>query len=361
MAPHLYRSAVYSMTQIQHCHTLEFSCRRYFLVLCTSLFSCNLRPIQFTSIFENKMNNDYELDLVRSYMDRGQTDQAIDLLKKLLSSEPDSAICHGLLASCLVSKKRVYAAEYELKIALSLEPNYAYLYVVYAQISLLKNKINQVIEFCDEALALDPEEIDAILLKSEIYLLKNDNKNALNCIHQAASLAPDNVEVICAYGEFYLATGDVKKAYCYAEDALKNDPGSSDANLLMGEVQLKRGNIEEAMYHVRFVILQTPDSNRALSLLGNIKSRQNIFIGAWWRFNSWVATLGDMKASLVLISGYLFFNLLAQVVFDLGHQGVSSAISYAWLGLVIYTWVAIPYYHKILKKELQKFSFNNDF
>ena len=71
--------------------------------------------------------------------------------------------------------------------------------------------------------------------------------------------------------------------------------------------------------------------------------------------------MSDIKSALVLISGFLGFNLLAQIVLDLGYPNFASVVSYTWLLLVMYTWIGIPYYHRVLKQELEKFSFNRDY
>ena len=84
-------------------------------------------------------------------------------------------------------------------------------------------------------------------------------------------------------------------------------------------------------------------------------------MGIWWRFNMWAATLGNLRAALVLISGFLGFNILSEVADDLGYSGAATFLSSAWLILVVYSWVGIPMYHKAIAKELEKFTFNPKF
>ena len=129
----------------------------------------------------------------------------------------------------------------------------------------------------------------------------------------------------------------------------------------MGEVQLALGNIDDAEYHAKFVILQNPNSREALRLFSNIKMRKNFIFGLWWRFNSTVAALSNIKGGLVLISAFVFFNLFSQIVHDLGYEVFSDVVGYTWIILVIYSWLGIPYYRKLLQKELDKFSFNANY
>ena len=87
------------------------------------------------------MKNDYQYEQVRRYISHGQLPIAIELLKELLSSEPNNSTYHGLLAQSLLGLMRIHAAEYELKIALQLEPNQSFLHSIYARIYFLQNKI----------------------------------------------------------------------------------------------------------------------------------------------------------------------------------------------------------------------------
>lgn len=307
------------------------------------------------------MSSEIRLETAYSYLHRGQIDQAIELIKELLSEDPNIAIYHGLLAECLLDKKRIYAAEYELSRALELEPQLPYLFLLKARLSFIQRNFKDAIAFCDESLSIDPEDVDAYLLKSDIHLISEDYKNAKLCIDQAAKIDPDTIQIDLAYGDYFFEQGDHLKAAQFAIDALSKDAQNVEANVLMGHLKLAKGEVDDAEYHAKFAIYQSPESELALRLFCNIKMRKSWFLGLWWWFNSKVASLSNIKASFVLICGYLLFNLLAQIFFDLGHTGISTLTSYAWLALVIYSWVGIPAYYRKLQNELDKFQFRNDF
>src|SRR5690606_37414404 len=134
----------------------------------------------------------------------------------------------------------------------------------------------------------------------------------LHYIRMAAQLEPNNLEVAIAFGELYFSMGEYPKAERYGREVLAEDAQHEDANVLIGNIYLAQGNIADAEYHAKFAITVNPDSERALRLFCNIKLRKNFFLGIWWRFYSWAATMSQVKASLVLISAFLFFNMLAQ-------------------------------------------------
>lgn len=307
------------------------------------------------------MTGDYRYEQALRHLANGQTQQAIDQLVELLAEHPDEAVFHGLLASCLLSQKRMVAARHELDIAFSLEPESAFLQQIRAEQLMLDRKLDDAIEACDEALRLEPESADCHLLKSRIYELLDRPGDAKASIDRAAALDPDAIEIAIAYGDYFNARGDHKTAHEHALAALQANASSDTANLLMGETLLALGDTEQAEYHAKFALIQNPESRAALVLFANIRMRKNPLIGLWWRFNSWLSTLGNLKGALVLILGYLTFNLLAIAAGDLGYATAESALTYGWLILVAYSWFGLPVYYRALKKELESFRFNPNF
>jgi predicted Zn-dependent protease len=307
------------------------------------------------------MNQDYRFDLAQQYLFSGQTDLAIDQLKGLLAEDPDNAIFHGFLAECLLDSMRLYSAEYELKLAFQLDPLIPYLHYVHARILYLQNKPEEAIEACAEVLSLDPEFAEALRFKAQILLSRNDKKAALENLERAASIEPDSPDTFSSLGSYYLEIGKLERAYQFAEQALNADAGDEDANLLMAEVALRQGRNEDAEYHLMFVIRNNPSSQQALTLFANLKLRKNIFLGMWWRFNASVSKFSPLQLSLVLVAGFLLFNLLSLILHDLGLSLASDIVRYGWLALVAYSWVGIPAYYKAIEKEIASFRFCRDY
>jgi len=307
------------------------------------------------------MFDEYQYDRALACYNRGQIDQAIDLLKPLLAEDPNQVHLHALLALCLLSKKRLYAAEYEVQLALSIDAQEPLCYSILARIYFLKNKMSQALENCDESLRLNPNYSDSLLLKSEIYSVLGETQKSLQCLNEAAKIEPDSIDISLAYGHYYFYKGDSEQALMYASEAMQKDPQNSEAAVLLGKIKLKQGDVDEALQLAKFSILNNPDSSEALKLFCDIKVRQNWFLGLWWRINSKLSSLSGTKASIVLIAFFLLFNLLSQLMEDLGYLGLSKVFSYGWLLLVVYSWVGLPMYQRKLQKELSQFRFNDDY
>ena len=307
------------------------------------------------------MNQDYQFSAAEKFFHQGEYHLAIDILKSLLSEDPNNAHFHGLLAACLLNDKRLYAAEYELGIALNLEPMLPHLLLMKAKVFIYKNKLKLALSECIEVLNVSPEYTQAFLTKSQVHLLLEQKNDALICLNNAVALEPDSVEVLTALGEYHLHIGQIKEAKEIALDALRLQAQDEEANVLMGKVQLALGNIEEAEYHAKFSIFQNPNSKAALTLFSNIKISKNLFLGLWWRFNSSISTLSNIKVGLILISAFLFFNLLTIILGDLEFYTLAKITNYVWLGVVVYSWVCLPIYYRQLKKELAQFRFNSNY
>ena len=307
------------------------------------------------------MRDDYRVNLAFDTYGRGQYHESMDILRELLGDNPNDGELHALLAACLLQLKRLVGAEYEIGIALGQAPHLPLTHLVSAQVLFYKRKLDLALEACDEALRLNPELVRAHLLKASIFQVLEKRDEARASLVAAASMAPNSTAVLVAMGEFEQATGDRNAAMEFAMRALEVDAGSEEANILMGELKLAFGDPEEADYHAKFAITQNPASESALRLFVNIRMRKNKLLGLWWRINSWFSGLSTMGLATALITGYLVFNLGAQILRDTGYGLLGGLVGYGWLALVIYSWVGIPYYKRALAKELAQFQFNPKF
>ncbi|MEY4588545.1 MAG: hypothetical protein RL497_621 [Pseudomonadota bacterium] len=307
------------------------------------------------------MDNSYKLEHAWNFIERGQLLNGIELIKTLLSTDPNNAMGHGILAYALLKQMRLHAAEYELKIALQLAPNEPFFHSVSARILFLQNKPKAALAACDQALQLNPQYANIHELKANILMANKRTPEAFKCINSMAALEPNSANTACTFAEYYHATGDNKKAMAYTLDALKINAQHQDANILMGRLLLLKGEMPEALYHARLCIMMDPNSATALGLLADVKSRQNIFLAPWWKFNAKLSQMSRLAQVGVLIFGYVFFGLLANIIKDSGHPNIGIAISFFWLGIAIYSWVALPLYQRMVAKEIQQFSFRADY
>jgi tetratricopeptide (TPR) repeat protein len=111
-----------------------------------------------------EMSIERSLELIQHRIENGQIDGAIDLLRQLLSIEPDLAQAHAYLALCLLGRKRLLVAEQEAKMASALEPAMELTHFALAHINIAHRNFKQAQDHTQELLDMDP--ISCALLPS---------------------------------------------------------------------------------------------------------------------------------------------------------------------------------------------------
>lgn len=63
----------------------------------------------------------------------------------------------------------------------------------------------------------------------------------------------------------------------------------------------------------------------------------------------------------MLLGAFVVYRLTARLAGDLGPPELASAIGFAWLAIVIYTWVGPALFQRALDKELAQVKLSDDF
>jgi len=289
------------------------------------------------------MNIAARMALASAQISRGQEFEAIEMLKEVLGQYPDFADAHALLAYALVRKVRVVAAEHEARLALSLDASCVLAHSVLAQVAFLLGRFDDALQHCDEALSIEPENCENLLQKAQLLEAFSRDEEAMLHIQEALKVDPESVDAWCTLASFCLDKGQLSECRDAIEHAMKMDPEDAQCHVVLGRLELKRGHLELAREHAHFAIMQSPEDQQALQLLSDIKASENWFVIA------------------VLIGGYLFFNLLALILGDFGYTGLATIVSSLWIGLVVYSWIGIPIYRKMLKKELGRVELKGEY
>ena len=129
----------------------------------------------------------------------------------------------------------------------------------------------------------------------------------------------------------------------------------------MGNVLLRRGKVEEAREHAVWALRNDPADRGALRLMAAIKARQNPFLGLWWRYSTWMGSLGDGRAIVVLLGAYVAYRVLTITVADRGNAGLANLVSALWLAFVAYTWFGPAMFRRSLERELESVKLERGF
>lgn len=270
----------------------------------------------------------------------GNPDAAIHRLKQALTEDPEQAEAHALLAAVLLAQERTHAAAHEAKLALQLDPNQVMGRIVEIQTLLLRRKFNQVSQRINELEALEPALPHSHQMRAQLCQLQDRHKEAMVHLERALSMDPDNIDVRTDLAENLFQNGDWNKAEEVAKTVLEQQSDHADGLALMGLIHLSRGETELAESIARSILIENAEHRQGQRLLIAIKTRRNWFLGAWWRFQSWISRYGANRAILILVVAYAFFRMVDGY---LAYHELASARGLGqliWLGLCAYTWVA---------------------
>ena len=307
------------------------------------------------------MNTDRLLEQSWHQIQLGHFDGAIHTLKELLSIYPDIAEAHAYLALCLLSKKRIHAAASEAGMALALNAELELSHYVMAHVLIGKRQLKDAERHISHLLDSSPNNAEYYLLKADFCHLAHRQGEMLPLLEKALELDPESPKVLAELSAYYTMVGQLDEAESRAYESLHLEPSNVSGLVAMGNVLLRRGRTEEAREHAIWALRQEPDNHQALFLISNIKARKNPLLGLWWRYNTWMSSVGSARSILVLLFAFIIYKMLTMIAGDLGKNDVASLIHYVWLGLVIYTFIGPTLFLKTLKRELDDVKLKEEF
>jgi Flp pilus assembly protein TadD len=292
------------------------------------------------------------IGLGASAIDRGHAAGAIDPLRRALTLDPDHARAHALLGLALLRMKRVGSALYEANAAVALAPEASHAHEILGHVLLADRKLDQAREHFRAARDLDPGSVGVLRGLAAIARVEDHHDEAIALLDEALALDPVDVDTLVALGQTRLDRGRLDDAEARAREALGISPEDVDALVLMGRVLLRRGDTAGAREHAVWALRNgSGEGSGALELLVSVKARESLLLGAWFRANAALSDFGP-KAMVILLAAYVAQRLLTLALEDLGHAELSRLVSFAWLGICLYSWVAPGVFRKMLAREL---------
>lgn len=307
------------------------------------------------------MSQHHLMERAQRLYDNGQIDASIDLLTRFLGEHPDDANAHALLALCLVRRKRLHAARSEAGLAATLDPEAGFAHLAQGVVLTASRDFRAAEEHLKTALALEPEFSYAHVALSRLYDLWGEPSRAAEHAERACELAPDASGHWAHRAWLVWQRGNRQQAIAYAHTALQLDPEDISAIVLLGQCELANGNVDAAREHAAWALQNDATDEAALALLCGIKARTSVVLGAWWRFQTYVAAGSNRRALLMLVGIFLLYRVLLLVLDDTGLPQWGTAITLAWMVFCVYTWFAPTLFWKSVRRELETVRLHPDF
>lgn len=295
---------------------------------------------------------DRRLERADRLFDIGQIDGAIDVLREVLSVDPDVADAHAQLALCLLRKRRVHAAQVEARLALSLDPDSLLTHWAAAEAAIAKREFKTAERHIAVLRERMPEEPAPDLLLARCYILTGRGRERLPLLMEALRKRPDDATILASIADYYTDIGDGARAEHYAADALRRAPEHEAAHVAMGSALLLQGDAERAREHAVLALRIDPTDPAALRLLTSIKTRSNPLLGLWWRYATWAERVGAARQIVVLLGAFVLYRFAVIATSGAGHASLAAGIEIAWLAVVVYSFAGPTLFRRALQKEL---------
>lgn len=169
--------------------------------------------------------------IARAYSLKKMPDKAIEAIRASLALDPTSSYAHGLYGSLLMDERQYRQVEQEFHTAITLDPtNHLafYLFTIYWLDH--KKNIAKAKEYCSKALEMDSADVRYHWMFARIYAAEGKTAEAEKIYLHALSMDPENSRVHNSYGVLLLnQKNDAKAAYEHFRTALMLSPEDEEA------------------------------------------------------------------------------------------------------------------------------------
>jgi tetratricopeptide (TPR) repeat protein len=307
------------------------------------------------------MNSHRLLRHAQDQLARGQVEASIETLATLLGADPDHADAHGLLALCLVRRKRLHAARLEAERSVALDPEGVLPHLAAAAVASADRRFDVAESHLQAARSIDPESATVEIQLARLYLFWGRPKDAATHAAHAIALEPDDQDALALAGEVAFHRGEHAEAARYAQAALETDPEHVDSLVLLGHCELAAGNAAAAREHSLWALQLDPTDAGALELMCAIKARESFWLGLWWRFQTFLTSGSGTRTILLLLGMFLVYRVAEILLQDAGRQDIADTLRIAWLAFAAYTRVAPEWFRRTLRKEMDEVRLKPDF
>lgn len=292
---------------------------------------------------------------------QGNPQAALELMRDVLTADPEHATAHAVLALALLELRRLHAAELEARRALYEEPELPFAHYAMALVAMAKRDLPRAQEHLDTLLALEPDDPANHITMAVCLEQRGRHDEALTVLEHALTLAPDDPQVLAALGSAHHERGQHELAARYCGQALEADPEHLAAHRLRGWLDLHEGHVAQARAHACFVLGHDPADAEAIRLLVAAKARKNPLLAGWWRLNAWLERLDERRRMLVLLGSFVVYRVVTIVLRHRGLHDAAELLQWAWLGLCVYTWVGPGMFRRWLDRERAQVRLRDDY
>lgn len=223
---------------------------------------------------------------------KDDNEQAIELFKKALESDPDFALAYAGLGDSYAQRmskfglpvtwldESIEASEKAILLRPDLSEGYKALGLAYQ----FKRFLRKAIEAYRKAIELNPNNDVAVSNLGACHMMRGEYEKAFECYLNFFVLNPNSPMVYERMGEIHYHLGDYSKSEQYLKSAFDLQPHYYDTNNYLIRLYLSQGKNQQAVDLAEEWILSSPNNSAILSwaglaelYAGNIDQAQHYF------------------------------------------------------------------------------------
>lgn len=201
---------------------------------------------------------------------QGRHEESIELLKKIVASNPTIAPAWALLAEKYLQTNDFSAAEEAARRATALEPKNAEAWVALSRACERQEKISESALAVTEALKVRPDYLPALVLRAVTAI---DPPDAIAAAQKAVKVAPKSADAYFALGRVKLRMKQSGEAVAAFKKAALIDPARADFQLYLAKASLAAKNTSTAVAAAQRATELAPEDLGAWRALGEAQSR----------------------------------------------------------------------------------------
>ena len=283
---------------------------------------------------------------------QGRAADAEQQLRLALSTNPQAADAHALLALALLNLQRFAEATDEAEQAVGIEPDEPSHHHVLGLTYLQRNRIPEAKAAAEAAVALDPEEADFWGLLSACAAETNDWREALEHADEGLAVDPEHERCRNYRAHALRNLGRHAEAAETLDGALRRRPDSAFTHANTGWNLLHTGgrdNTRQALEHFREALRLDPTNETARAGMVEALKARHLIYRLMLRFFLWMASLKPGARWGIILGAWLGGSLVRNLARSNPELGpVLWPIYGAYLVFVWMTWLAYPLFNLLL-------------
>jgi len=225
------------------------------------------------------LTSDYLIQFNIAYQ-RGQWDEAIAALEKVIVEEPKAAFAYFYIGEAQRFKGNPGQAQQSYSKAIEVNPNFGAAYVGLAKAQLESNANANVLPLLDKGIELDPNFGEAYLERAGVKIRDNDVQGAIADLGEANTRLPGSPLIFYYLAQARYREGEYEVALEAAQRANELDITHLKTYQLLGQINAKLGNTEQAIEYLTTYLTYEPRDTTTFFQLGTIYYEDGNYEGA---------------------------------------------------------------------------------